>query len=461
MRARILTAGASALAASLAGAAVEGQLQPLPGDPLPGLTAEERARFDEGRAAFGELLTPARGLGPAFNEFSCALCHREPAAGGSSERRQLLFGRSGTPFDPLAEWGGPRLHEQATEPGALEYVPSASDVQGFRATPPLFGLGLVERIPDAELEALSARTEPNAGRVHRVLPREGGLERAGRYGWKAHAATLASFTAEALRNELGVTNALIPDELAPNGSARVLAACDRVPDPEDDGRDGSGRSRLERLADFQRFLAPPPQTPRAGMAGERVFAALGCAECHHPAFTTPAGGSAALSGVTFRPYSDFLLHDMGSFSDGIPEGAAGPHAMRTAPLWGLALRRFLGHDAESTGATAAERAVAAVLRHDGEGATARDAFEALGAADRVALLRFLGSLGRAEFDFDGDGKVGPEDAAEARRWLERPPARVGPDDRAAIADADADGDLDAADAEALELALARARERTR
>jgi CxxC motif-containing protein (DUF1111 family) len=136
------------------------------------------------------------------------------------------------------------------------------------------------------------------------------------------------------------------------------------------------------------LLAPPERGTITAdvVAGESVFMEIGCGACHLPTIQTGPNAVAALSRVTFHPYSDFLLHDMGSLGDGIAQGQASPREIRTAPLWGLRSAGRLLHDAS------ANRIDQAILRHDGQPRSARDRFAALDADGAAALLAFLRSL---------------------------------------------------------------------
>ena len=136
------------------------------------------------------------------------------------------------------------------------------------------------------------------------------------------------------------------------------------------------------------LLAPPPSGPvGAGeRAGQMIFTAIGCADCHVPEFQTGFHPVRALSGVAFSPYSDFLLHDMGSLGDGIVQNLAGPREMRTAPLWGLRFQDSLLHDGRARNADQAIRA------HDGQAKPARDHYVGLTSAQRAQLIAFLNSL---------------------------------------------------------------------
>jgi CxxC motif-containing protein (DUF1111 family) len=136
------------------------------------------------------------------------------------------------------------------------------------------------------------------------------------------------------------------------------------------------------------LLAPPPRLPLTDQArrGVLTFHAIGCANCHVPTLTTGPSPIPQLNRVTFHPFSDFLLHDMGSLGDGIAQGGAGQSEMRTAPLWGVrAIQTFL-HDGRAN--TLSD----AILAHAGQGQAARDRFANLGDDDKESLIAFLNSL---------------------------------------------------------------------
>jgi hypothetical protein len=166
-----------------------------------------------------------------------------------------------------------------------------------------------------------------------------------------------------------------------------------------------GFTFIERVTHFQRYLAEPPQTPKSGMSGEVVFNAIGCNKCHVAEWTTAnaKGLEAAIRNKTIRPYSDFLIHDMGTLGDGVQEGDANEQEMRTPTLWNLRTRDPMLHDGSASGGIFAERVTAAINAHGpfGEGAASAAAFAALSAGDKAKLVAFLDSLGRVEFDYDG------------------------------------------------------------
>lgn len=451
-----------------AGTAQQADFQPRMGEPVNGLSASELARFFAGQAEFDVVLTEAQGLGPIFNDNSCGTCHNGPTSGGAGSSLVTRFGMKASgpnPFDPLdgSGWtgldrGGSLLQKEVIagfDPLCKETVPVEADIAINRATPHTFGAGLLEALDGADITA-NAISPPSgfvSGMVRSVTPVEGGPARPGRFGWKGGVATVLTFSADASLNEMGLTNFFFPTENAPNGNTAALLTCDTVADPEDTGF-GTGTSRIEKQTDFQRFLAPPPQTPRSGMTGETVFNNVGCADCHVATFTTATAPETALSGVTIHPYSDFLLHDMGldtnqggdGCGDGIVDGAATEQEMMTRALWGLGQRQLMLHDGRATGGTFAQNVDAAVQDHGGEAATSRAAYNALTPTEQGQLYAFLESLGRSEFDEDNDNDVDVFDWVFLSADFTGPGATILPDDHGAIADVDQDQDFDLADA---------------
>jgi len=184
------------------------------------------------------------------------------------------------------------------------------------------------------------------------------------------------------------------------------------------------------------------------MQGEPLFTAVGCASCHTPQYVTgPA--EPPLAGRIIHPYSDFLLHDMGSLGDGIVQGMATETEMKTSPLWGVRARAGVGllHDARATGGSLAQNVLSAIAFHDGEAAVSAAAFAALPIPDQDRVVRFLLSLGREEFDEEGDFDVDDLDwfFLQANNAFTGPGNFFNPDDPAAVADFDQDGDFDLVD----------------
>jgi CxxC motif-containing protein (DUF1111 family) len=220
-----------------------------------------------------------------------------------------------------------------------------------------------------------------------------GQMRIGRFGWKDQHGSLLSFVADAYFNEMGVTNRLRPKDVTAIGKI--------TPDPEDTP-DNLGLAAIDHFAQFVRGTKVPPRdsvlaaTPVA-QAGQRLFERIGCATCHvSTIITAPAGtvidGGAftvpdALGSKIIHPYSDFLLHDIGT-GDGIvqnpPQDTA--NKLRTVPLWGLRMHPRHMHDLKSL--TLGD----AIERHRGEAEQVRDRFRDLSPADKTSLFTFLNSL---------------------------------------------------------------------
>ncbi len=296
-----------------------------------------------------------------------------------------------------------------------EVVPADATVNNEVRSPQLFGLGLVDNIPDSAITAnVGISKKYGITGIANMVTDENGVIRPGRFGQKLDAVTLFQFTANAEFNELGITtnsgpfgtaSAFNPNEHLPQGQAYPTACQPDTHSPQD-----VSQVNMIKMAQFESLLAPiPPQPPTSQTtAGEAVFASTGCNICHIESFTTQqnvtlkttngskTGVIPSLSNVTFNPYSDFLLHDMGSGdSGGIPfqphgTGQASLTMWRTSPLWGLsnilAKSGGLMHDNTSTSIDAAIR------RHGGEAATVVGNYTALDSTDSANLLAFLGSL---------------------------------------------------------------------
>lgn len=388
-----LAALAILLGAIACGAAPADEVTGEPGSPLAGLNSEERDRFVAGRALFDRVYTPAEGLGPLFNENQCSACHTDPASGGTGE--QLLI-RTARPeesgrCDLLRQEGGENVRQRATPPLRAHGVeraeePGRATARGRFSVPFLYGLGLVEAIPDS---AILERADPEDADGDGVSGRPGrdAEGRLARFGRKAEHATLRDFIDGALRLEMGLTTPRHPDEAAAGGPVRPLPGIDPAPEPEVD------RSTVALLEDYVRFLAAPapwvPEDPAERAVIERgreLFEAIGCASCHVPAMRTGRRGTPALDRKTVPLYSDLLLHDMGPELADVCGRGAEPAELRTEMLMGLRYRRRFLHDGR------AGRIRDAILLHDGEATGARRAFEALGRVLQERLVRFLRTL---------------------------------------------------------------------
>jgi CxxC motif-containing protein (DUF1111 family) len=275
----------------------------------------------------------------------------------------------------------------------------------FRIPTPLFGLGLIENIPDA---AIVANMSANGSLKHQLgigghTNNSGNDGSITRFGWKAQNKSLQIFAGEAYNVEMGVTN-----ELFPNERANPPANCLGNVTPEDAtnfAQTGSAiPSDTVAFSMFMRFLAPPapsaqgiPGSPSAQSVqnGQAMFGNVHCDLCHTPSLPT-AGSiySAALSHQNVPLYSDLLVHNMGSgLSDRVTQGSAGPSEFRTAPLWGVGQRVFFLHDGRATPQNGG--LLAAIQAHNSQGSEANSvifAFNNLSNSQQQDMLNFLRSL---------------------------------------------------------------------
>ena len=305
------------------------------------------------------------GLGPVFNGDACRACHFDPVPGGSGPTDVDVFRQAvvGDVNQPLG-----LAHRFSTDPSRPAPAEGATFFEP-RQTPTMLGMGLLDALPERVLEALADPDDLDgdgiSGRVNR-LP-DG---RIGRFGWKAQVPSTREFVRDALTAELGLT--LPPD---PGQTFGALTDDDDVPDPEITLGD------MRDLEFWLNELAPPAprrSDPDVEAAGEAAFAAAGCTSCH-AVLEGPGGPVPA--------YTDLLLHDVQPEGfRGVPDFDATEREFRTPPLWGVGETGPWWHDGRSF---SLEDAIA---RHEAEGSASRQAYEALSAEERAALLAFLTSL---------------------------------------------------------------------
>jgi len=362
---------------------------------------------DSDRAVFEQPETVVTGLGPVYNGQSCFECHQNPVSGGngfiSVSRAGHHDPKSGAFVPPP---GGSLMHVHAIDPAIDIRIPDSEDIRSRRKPTSVLGDGYVEAIDDSTLRAIAkSQQEKSNGRIAGeavLVPvvEAGNTLRVGRFGWKSQHASVVSFSADAYINEEGITNLYFPVENTALGKS--VAEYDPVADPEDQ-RHSDGFSHLDRFVSFIRATKAPPRDERLAAtadarAGEHVFEQIGCGVCHVASIrTAPAGTKInggqfqvpeALGDKLIHPYSDFLLHAVGT-GDGIPVQSGGQSTadkIRTAPLWGLRTRPELMHDGAST---APEHAI---LRHGGEAQLPVDEFCKLSPRQKKELLTFLSSL---------------------------------------------------------------------
>jgi CxxC motif-containing protein (DUF1111 family) len=404
------------------------------GDALPGTDPTE---FAEAKAAFVAVEAIEDGVGPVFNERACGNCHTDGAIGGAGIQIERRYGRfvNGR-FDDLDNRGGSLrqlftagrftgLNGRACNP-PLEVEPAEATVRNVgRLTTALFGLGLVDSLPNSAITAnASAQATDVRGTVvnsRLLIPNPDDPNQAingtrvGRFGWKAGIATLVQFSADAYLNEMAISTQscirgtsilAFANESRPNGALNAAGCDDRAPPHglagipvETDDPVGSCAGGLTEIQDdvalfttFMTFLAPAPRLaidPAINLQGGTVFNRIGCASCHLLRdYVTPSRPANGVPGnFVFRPRTDFLVHDIGTGdsigNDG--DSLATTNRIRTAPLWGLHHRRLLMHDGR---ATTIEQAISF---HGGQAAASRDAFNRLNASDRNAMLTAMRS----------------------------------------------------------------------
>jgi len=361
-------------------------------------TAVALRSFNDNRFVFEEVEHIGDGLGPTYNAQSCRECHQNIVTGGASQIAEHRSGRL-----ELAQFvespGGSLIQSRSTHPDIFENVPFEDSISTFRISTNTLGAGFIEAISNDTLLAIR-NAQPTAirGRALEVAVLEANnVTRIGRFGHKSQHASLQSFAADAYLNEMGITSPLLPEENTSLG--RVVAfpsPFDPVADPEDDGVD------VVAFANFMRSTKAPPRGAINAQvrAGDVLFNQVGCSGCHTATIRTAAPGTRinggalrvrdAVGNKIIHPYSDFLLHDIGT-GDGIPvlpgaEFASTATQIRTMPLWAVRTRNRLMHDGLSF------TVVEAISRHAGQATAAKNAYNALSQAQKDQVLAFLGSL---------------------------------------------------------------------
>ena len=283
----------------------------------------------------------------------------------------------------------PRLRVESPRFGPLE----AGTMFSLRNAQPVFGLGLLEAVPESALLAIAGRQRAEGlnGRPNHVWDAVEKKIALGRWGWKAAQASLREQIAVAALEDMGVVSNLLPAQNCPP----VQTACARhLPGNFPEIID----HEINALELWLRGLAVPARRnvdDERFRRGERLFAQARCDACHVPELTTAAHFPPLpqAANQTIRAYTDLLLHDMGdALADGRPDYAAGPRDWRTPPLWGLGLSQTVSGVVALLHDGRARNVVEAILWHGGEAERARELFRNLPAADRDALVFFVESI---------------------------------------------------------------------
>ncbi len=370
-----------------------------------------QAVHNQDRALFETVEKEHDGLGPFYNGTSCAGCHSTPVSGGVSSITELRAGHDdangnfipATAFVNFGQEPIPNrslIDQKAICESAQETLTDVDNIRALRLTLNVLGDGYVEAIADSTLQQIAANQSADIqGELVTDLALEGGSG-FGRFGWKNQHVSLLSFSSDAYLNEMGISNRLRPNE------DDFTHQCDAVPDPEDVNDD------IDTFARFMRATKVPPRDTALAatadaQAGSQLFNQIGCNDCHVRTIVTAMASPTAnpladvnsigvggqnvppcLANKTIHPFSDFLLHKLGTgdgiVQDGAPQNTA--NKIRTAPLWGLRTHPVFMHDGASP--TISD----AIARHGGQAGTARTKFNNLTPPQQQQVLTFLNSL---------------------------------------------------------------------
>jgi CxxC motif-containing protein (DUF1111 family) len=357
------------------------------------LSNSESIKHFRGDTGFNRVFTSETGLGPVFVATSCASCHAGDGK-GHPFTTLIRFGQSDSTGNLFIADGGPQLQNRALPGFTPEHLPIGATYAKF--TPPaVTGLGFLELVSDVDILAMADPTDANGDGISGnpnwnslpsyVVTNSNALTQNGKYicrfGKKAGVYNLLQQTVNAYNEDIGITSIYNPKD--------VYSFLDI--DPE------ISTQIVHDVVFYLQTLKAPIQRQQNDaevLTGKQVFANIGCNACHKETLKTGYSAITALSNKEFHPYTDLLLHDMGSgLDDGYTEGSAKTNEWRTPPLWGLGLSPhaqggsyFLLHDGR------ARSIEEAILLHGGEGSASKKKFQNLSQTAKTALLKFLKSL---------------------------------------------------------------------
>ena len=394
----------------------------------PNLTPDELQTADAGRGPFDFHWEPPQ-LGPLFNNDSCAGCHASNGRGlsqigtdfdidinGANSqsliRCSLVEGTPDVPGGPVPvpQYGTqlqdhavgalPEIHASLAwdehpvlygdntmvmlrQPNLTIVTPDGQPLApailtSYREAPAVIGLGLLEAVDDATLEALADPNDADgdgiSGRINHVWDPVAMATVTGRFGWKANQPNLRAQVAGAFAGDIGLSNKVFP---------------------ESDGQRDVSDMQFDQTVFFASVLAVPAAGTRDGKAyhGRTLFHDFGCAGCHIPTLVTGESAIPELSHQTIHPYTDLLVHDMGdSLTDSRQDFEASGREWRTPALWGIGLVQVVAPQATFMHDGRARTLEEAIMWHGGEAMSAREAFRMATKADRDALIAFLTTL---------------------------------------------------------------------
>ena len=409
--------------------------------PAPNLSTAALETHLEGDVEFEAVFVTAPavvnpGLGPIYNNVSCINCHARDGRGrppsADEELVSLLFrlslpkaedSETGKPPTPVPGFGtqlnnraiveanpegkvkieyteqtlttadGTRVHlrhPNYTFTDTYQPLPEVVEVSP-RVAPVVFGLGLLEAIPENAILAYADEADVDgdgiSGKPNFVWDVVQQRYTLGRFGWKANQPTLLQQVAAAYNDDMGITTSLFRTE---NSAGQPqLTEHSAMPEVSDE--------ILETVTFYVQTLAVParrnvndPQVKQ----GEQLFAKAQCASCHIPTLRTGVlSGVPSVSNQTIHPYTDLLLHDMGpDLTDNRPDFHASGSEWRTPPLWGIGLVRRVNGHTNFLHDGRARNLMEAILWHGGEAEMSRQIVEQMSKVERDALIAFLESL---------------------------------------------------------------------
>ena len=281
----------------------------------------------------------------------------------------------------------------------LAYGDLHKDVQlSARIAPPMIGLGLLEAIDADDIRQFADSEDRDnngiSGRINKVWSTKQQKLVLGRFGWKAGQASLLEQNAGAFNGDLGLTASLALKDDCTAAQIKCINA------PNGNGANGElevSDKILNFVTFYSKNLAVPARrniNKPSVKAGEKLFAELGCVDCHRPQWqTSPDYSMSWLANQTIYPYTDLLLHDMGEgLADNRPEFLASGREWRTPPLWGIGLSKVVSDEAGFLHDGRARTLTEAILWHGGEALASQQAFMMLSKNNRDAVIDFLNSL---------------------------------------------------------------------
>ena len=387
--------------------------------------------FEQTFVSAPALINP--GLGPIFNNVSCTSCHINDGRGKpplSGEQISSLLIRLSIPGtgphggpNPVPGFGG-QLQQRGIFGGApeaavkIDYIEQQyqfSDGETYslrhptytlenpytslpgdlmispRVAPPVFGLGLLEAIAEADILSLADAEDKNgdgiSGKPNYAWNIVEGKKTLGRFGWKAANPSLLQQSAGAYNEDMGITNFVFPNESS-NGQTQYDGLQDEYEVSD---------SLLHAVAFYIRTLAVPARRKADDaqvLAGKMIFTQAKCSSCHVPRHRTKVDVAfPEISNQVIFPYTDMLVHDMGAeLADNRPDFDANGQEWRTSPLWGIGLTRVVNGHQNFLHDGRARTLLEAIMWHGGESEQSKNYVKNLSKADRNALIKFLESL---------------------------------------------------------------------